>query len=145
MEIVKNIAAIVGCILSAITLITLCTKGGRNLINNIFSKNTKDIKDENAAQTKALQEMAATLDKLSKRFDVIEEVSRQQCRNTIKTIYYKYRHEKKIPLYERKTVDRTYQIYSEQLDGNSYATLLMEEIKKWEIDGVIHEQDLDDV
>lgn len=68
------------------------------------------------------------------KFDGIEEVSMQQCRNTIKNIYYKYYKTKKIPLYERKTVDKTYKIYSEVFHGNSYAALLYKEICKWEIE-----------
>ena len=41
METIKNIAAIIGCILSLISLITLCTKGGRAFIKSIFESNTK--------------------------------------------------------------------------------------------------------
>ena len=68
------------------------------------------------------------------KFNALEEVSMQQCRNTIKNIYYEYCITKKIPLYERKTADKTYRIYLEVFHCNSYASLLYDEICKWEIE-----------
>ena len=62
MEIIKNIAAIIGCILSIISLITLCTKGGRAFIRNFFKRNTKEIQDENERQTSDIQQIKKTLD-----------------------------------------------------------------------------------
>ena len=143
MEIIKNIAAIVGCILSIISLITLCTKGGRAFIHGFFKRNTKEIQDENERQTSDIQQIKKTLDLMLNKFAGLEEVSMQQCRDTIKTIYYKYHKDKRIPLYERKTADRTYQIYTTIFHGNSYASLLYKEICKWEIDTISY-QDLTD-
>ena len=65
---------------------------------------------------------------------VLEEHSKQQCRDTIKDIYYRYYEKKKIPLYERKTADKTYDLYVHKFNGNSYVELLYSEIIKWEID-----------
>ena len=141
MEIIKNIAAIIGCILSIFSLITLCTKGGRAFIRSFFKRNTKEIQDENARQTSDIQHIKEILNLMLNKFVGLEEVSIQQCRDTIKTIYYKYQKDKRIPLYERKTVDKTYHIYTTIFHGNSYAALLYEEICKWEIDTTSH-QDL---
>ena len=143
METIKNIAAIIGCILSTISLITLCTKGGRAFIHGFFKRNTKEIQDENERQTSDIQQNKKTLDLMLSKFAGLEEVSMQQCRDTIKTIYYKYHKDKRIPLYERKTADRTYQIYTTIFHGNSYAALLYKEICKWEIDTISY-QDLTD-
>ena len=143
MEIVKNIAAIIGCILSIISLITLCTKGGRAFIQSFFRRNTKEIQEENKRQTSDIQQIREILDLILNKFAGLEEVSMQQCRDTIKTIYYKYHKDKRIPLYERKTADRTYQIYTTIFHGNSYAALLYKEICKWEIDTISY-QDLSD-
>ena len=43
METIKNIAAIVGCVLSIISLITVFSKGARNFFIKIFSKGTQKI------------------------------------------------------------------------------------------------------
>lgn len=143
MEIIKNIAAIIGLILSVISLITLCTKGGRSLIYHLVKNNTKELKDENQQQTQDIENIKIVLHTLSEKFDqlaakvsAIEEVSEQQCRDTIKEIYYKYQASKKIPLYERKTADKAYDIYTRKYNGNSYAKLLYGEICKWEIDTI---------
>ena len=144
METIKNIAAIIGCILSTISLITLCTKGGRAFIHGFFKRNTKEIQDENERQTSDIQQIKKTLDLMLSKFAGLEEVSMQQCRDTIKTIYYKYHKDKRIPLYERKTADRTYQIYTTIFHGNSYASLLYKEICKWEIDTVSYQDLIDE-
>lgn len=143
MEIVKNIAAIIGCILSVISLITISTRGGRAYIQSIFKKNTKELKEENDQQTSDIKSIKEDLGIMLKKFEALEEVSKQQCRDTIKNIYYKYQKDKKIPLYERKTADRTYSIYTKKFLGNSYATLLYNEICKWEID-TLSFQDLEE-
>lgn len=134
MEIIQNSAAVIGCIISLITLLTLLSKGGRNLIKSLFSKNTKDIQEHDSQQDADIKEIKEHVDIILSKFGPIEEVSKQQCRNTIKNIYYRYERIKKIPLYERKTADRTYSIYSKIFHENSYATLLYNEICKWEID-----------
>lgn len=67
-------------------------------------------------------------------FNGVVAVSMQQCRNIIKNIYYKYYKTGHIPMYERKTADATFKIYSDQLHGNSYAQLLYREICRLEID-----------
>jgi len=143
MEIIKDIAAVVGCILSVISLVVLCTKGGRAFIVKIFSKNTAEIRKENEQQSKDIKEIKETLEYLKKKVEGFEEVSRQQCRNIIKNIYYSYQKDKKIPLYERKTADAVFNTYSTILNGNSYVTLLYGEICKWEIDTVTY-QDLNE-
>ena len=144
METIKNIAAIIGCILSTISLITLCTKGGRAFIQGFFRRNTKEIQDENERQTSDIQQIKNTLDLMLDKFAGLEEVSMQQCRDTIKTIYYKYQKDKCIPLYERKTADKTYHIYTTIFHGNSYAALLYEEICKWDIDTISHQDAIDE-
>ena len=142
METIKNIAAIVGCILSVISLITLCSKGGRTFIKNLFKRNTEEIVQENEQQTRDIEEIKHTLNQLAIDFDAVKEVSIQDCRNTIKNIYYKYEKSKKIPLYERKTADKTYAIYHDKFHKNTYAELLYNEICKWDIDTLSY-QDLE--
>ena len=134
METVKNIAAIVGCVLSIISLITIFTKAGRAAIKSFFKQNTKDIEDENARQADDIKEIRTAVDAMSTQLNALSAILKQQCRDTIKNIYYKYCKEKRIPLYERKTVDATFKLYREIWDGNSYVILMHNEIEKWEID-----------
>ena len=134
METVKDIAVIISLILSTITLITVFAKGGKTFIKNIFTKNTQEITDVNCQQNKDIEEIKGLIEKLSVDLDLVKEGVKQQLRNIIKNIYYKYRMEKRIPIYERKTVDFTYLLYKEGFHSNSYINLLYQEICKWEID-----------
>lgn len=144
MDTLKDIGAIIGLILSVITLITLCTKAGRAFIKSLFKKETKDIVDENAEQTKDIKEIKATLETLVTKTDGLQEMLLQQCRDTIKNIYYKYQHNKRIPLYERKTADKVWAIYNGKFEQNTYAKLLYGEICKWEIDTVSYQDIAED-
>lgn len=139
MEVIKDLAAILGFILSIITLMTVCSKGGRAAIKKFFQKNTQDIVEENVQQHNDIETIKTDLASLLSKINAMEEVSIQQCRNTIKEIYYKYQKKKKIPLYERKTADATHKIYVEKFHENSYEKLLYNEIIKWEIDTVSYE------
>ena len=143
METIKNIAAIIGCVLSVISLVTICTNSGRKFIKSFFKKNTEDLYKENKQQSSDIEEIKNTLGLLLKRADAQDEVLKQNCRNVIKDIYYRYCKTKKIPLYERKTADREFDIYHNTFNGNSYASLLYGEICKWEID-TISFQDLNE-
>lgn len=134
MEVIKNIAAIVGCLVSIITLLSICSKTGRAFITGLFKRNTMSLHEENMQQTKDIKEIQDTLNQMMIKFGGLEEVSMQQCRNTIKNVYYRYYKVKKVPLYERKTVDKTYRIYRDVFHGNSYASLLYNEICKWEVE-----------
>lgn len=143
MEVVRDIAAVIGLILSVASLVTLCTTGGRKLIYRWVKSNTKDLQDTNQKQNEDIEEIKLILQNLQEKVNIlsnddaaIKEVLIQQCRNTIKNIYYKYHNVKTIPLYERKTVDKTYKIYVNSFHGNSYIELLYSEICKWEIDTV---------
>ena len=143
METIKNIAAIIGLILSVTSVITLCTKWGRGLICKIIKLNTKDLQDTNERQNKNIEDIKDSLTSLASRMDklydelvIVQNVSAQQCRDTIKNIYYKYHVSKKIPLYERKTADKTYELYCNEFKKNGYAKLLYSEICKWEIDTI---------
>ena len=144
MEVVKDIAAIVGVVLSIISLITLCSKGGRSFVKNIFLKNTADIREQDKQQNSDIALIKNDVSALLTKTEIIEEVSKQQCRDTIKAIYYKYQKDKVIPLYERKTADSVHKIYSEKFEGNSYENLLYNEIIKWELDTVTYEDYLNE-
>ena len=89
MDIVKDIASIFGCLISLITLITLCSKGGRSFIKGLFARNTKELQEENKQQFEDIKEIKETLNQVLLKMGGLEEISMQQCRNIIKNIYYK--------------------------------------------------------
>lgn len=143
MEIVKDIAAAIGLILSIISLLTVFTKGGRTFVKNLFKKNTQEINDTNCQQNKDIEEIKQLLNKFSIDMELVKDGTKQQLRNIIKNIYYRYRTEKRIPIYERKTADATYILYSEGFHSNSYISLLYQEICKWAIDNTL-DRDIDE-
>lgn len=132
---IEWITAITALALSISSLIALGTKSGRNFVSSLFKKHSQDLYETNEEQNKDIKEIKSQLITLSKETQAIQRFSRQQCRNEIKNTYYKYCEEKKIPLFERKSLDLVFQLYHDDFCGNSYATLLYEEICKWEIDG----------
>lgn len=134
MEIVKDIAAAIGLILSIISLLTVFTKGGRTFVKNLFKKNTQEINDTNCQQNKDIEEIKQLLNKFSIDMELVKDGTKQELRNVIKNIYYRYRVEKRIPIYERKTADATYTLYNGGFHSNSYISLLYQEICKWDID-----------
>ena len=141
MELVRNIGAIASMILAVVAVLTAASKTVRSFWGKMFHLSSKEIREENQRQTNSINEISEKvdvvldrIDDIEDRIDKIEGVSRQDCRNTIKEIYYKYAHLKKIPLYERKTVDKTWTAYQKFPHANSYAALLYNEICKWEIE-----------
>lgn len=145
METIKNIGSIIGLILSCTTLLALCSKTGKDFLISIFKK-------YNASQDNDIQDLKKSIEGLDKKFadhladfdefnsqlsatnEVTLEFIKQQCRNIIKNIFYHYYDEKVLPLYEYKTLMAVKEIYIEQLKGNSYASELIKEMEKWEID-----------
>lgn len=143
MEIFKTIAVIIGGILSFISLIGICSKGGRTFIKNLFKKNTSEIHATNEQQNKDIEDIKGLLTQIAVDLDLVKDSSKQQLRNIIKNVYYRYRLEKKIPIYERKTADVMYELYHKGFHSNSYITLLYKEICKWTIDTTT-ERELDE-
>ena len=139
-EIIKNIAVVIGCISGMLTLIFMISKKFRCFIsikvNNALQKNKNENKLESISNKldtyiKSDEEFKKSL---REDMDIQKDFARDQCRNTIKDIFFRYCNIKKIPLYELKTADYTYTTYHNKLEANSYISLLYNEIKKWEID-----------
>ena len=140
MEVVKNIAALIGVILSAASLIALLSKTFRNAIKSMFKKygNEKEMA-ESIAEIKSMLERHIEEEKEAKENcqranEINIEFTKTQCRNIIKTIFYKYRDTKVLPLYEKKTLLNVEDLYVERLKGNSFAALLIDEMSSWEVD-----------
>lgn len=140
METVKNIAAILGVILSMGSVFTLLSKTARKAVGNFFKKygNSDEIANS-VAEIKRLLEDHMEDEKQFKedvsRANVIAmEFTKTQCRNIVKNIFYKYNDTKILPLYEKKTLMSVEELYINKLHENSFARLLLDEMSHWEID-----------
>lgn len=136
MEIVKNIAAILGVILSLSTVITLFSKTVKTWIGNMFKHfgSDNEIDEIKKMLQKHIDEEREFKAEMKKNNDIAMEFTRTQCRNIIKDMFYKYYDDKKIPLYEWKTLLKVEDLYIKKCLGNSYASELIKIMKTWEID-----------
>ena len=140
MEVVKNIAAVIGVILSAASLVALLSKTIRSSLAKLFKKYGKeDEVSQSIAELKSMLEQHIEDEKEAKECcrqanEISIEFTKTQCRNIIKTIFYKYCDKKVLPLYEKKTLLSVEDLYVNKLKGNSFAALLIEEMSHWDID-----------
>ena len=140
LETIRNISAVLGCASIALGLICTINKTARDWISKIFAR-----KKCEETQKETMDSLCAKLDAyinsneefknaLLEDMEVQKDFSRDQCRNNIKDIFYRYCGAKKIPLYEFKAATDTYSTYKDKLHGNHYIALLYNEMQKWEID-----------
>lgn len=140
MEVVKNIAAVLGAVLSAASVITLVSKTARRAIAGFFRRyGRSDEVSDSIAEIKKLLEQHINEDKEFKENvavtnDIMTEFARTQCRTIIKNIFYKYNDTKVLPLYEKKTLMCVEDLYINRLHGNSFAKLMLDEMSNWKID-----------
>ena len=137
---VEYIAAILGAIISAASVITLASKTARRVIAGFFKKYSKsDEVSDSIAEIKELLERHIDENKEFKESvaatnDIMMEFTRTQCRTIIKNIFYKYNDTKVLPLYEKKTLMCVEDLYINRLHGNSFAMLMLDEMSHWTID-----------
>lgn len=124
----EKIVSIISGIMVILSFIGIFTGKGKQVLKALIEKKGTD-----KQQSDDIKEIKANVKEIINRLEPLEESAKQQNRNILKNIYYSYYHAKKIPLYERKTADSVYNVYVNELHGNSYATLLYNEICKWEI------------
>lgn len=139
-DVIKDFAAVVGCIGAVIALIATISTNFRSWLHNKFRR-----RDEEIQQQSKIDELVANFNNYVKSDEAFKkglqedmltqkDFAKNQCRNIIKDIFYRYCDERVIPLYEYKIATETFDIYSHKLKGNHYIALLYDEIKKWEID-----------
>ncbi|MDD6022174.1 MAG: hypothetical protein PUB94_05955 [Oscillospiraceae bacterium] len=136
MEVVKNIAAVLGTIISAASLITLMSKTARQAIAGLFKKygNSDDMAEIKQLLERHLEEDKKFKEDISEMNDINMEFTRTQCRTIIKNIFYKYDKTKVLPLYEKKTLMSVKDLYVNRLHGNSFAIMMLDEMDGWEVD-----------
>ncbi len=132
MEIVKNVAAILGVILSVASVITLCSKPIKAYMARALAKYKKEQDDETIHET--LLRLESKLDSIKSDNDITVDFTREQIRGIIKDMFYTYYADKSLPLYEYKWLLKLEDLYVNRLHSNSFIKELIEEMKKWPID-----------
>lgn len=148
MEIVRDLAAVLGLVLTIASVIVLCSKTVKNLLASVFKKYGNDnelieikktLNDLNENLMNHIEESKVFNGEIKENNDISLEFTRTQCRSLIKNMYYKYFDSKTLPLYEYKTLLTLEDLYVNRCNGNSFAQNLILQMKKWEID--IQDQD----
>lgn len=96
------------------------------------ARRLKELEDSVQDLAKQINFTSAQLNKISEDLDGNREVLKQQCRNTIKNIYRMYANKQEMPKYEWDTINATYEIYINKLQGNSYIHDLYEQMSEWD-------------
>ena len=129
MEIVKNIAAILGAILSLSAVITLCCKPIKLYIANALKKYQNEQDDKLKQNT-----LKATLKRIENKLDATVAYTTEACRGEIKNMFYRYMENKTLPYYEKMHMLQIEDIYVNKLQKNHYTKGLIEEMKTWSVD-----------
>ena len=129
MEIVKNIAAILGAILSLSAVITLCCKPIKLYIANALKKYQSEQDDKIKQNT-----LKATLKRIENKLDATVAYTTEACRGEIKNMFYRYMGTKTLPYYEKMHMLQIEDIYVNKLQKNHYTKGLIEAMKTWSVD-----------
>lgn len=129
METVKNIAAILGAILSLSAVITLCCKPIKLYIANALKKYQNEQDDKLKQNT-----LKATLKRIENKLDATVAYTTEACRGEIKNMFYRYMDNKTLPYYEKMHMLQIEDIYVNKLQKNHYTKGLIEEMKTWSVD-----------
>lgn len=139
-EIVKNVAAVLGVILSGASVITLFSKTAREWVSGIIRKyggqSDLEIKVDNLTSMleKHIEEDQEFKTHMKDMNEITLEFTKNQCRNNIKNTFYQYRDTKVLPLYEKKNLMCIEELYIGKLKCNTFAKLLLEEMDGWSVD-----------
>ena len=129
METVKNIAAILGAILSLSAVITLCCKPIKLCIAKALKKYQSEQDDKIKQNT-----IKATLKRIESKLDATVAYTTEACSGEIKNMFYKYIDNKTLPYYEKMHMLQIEDIYVNKLQKNHYTKGLIEEMKTWSVD-----------
>ena len=129
METIKNIAAILGAILSLAAVITLCCKPIKLYIASSLKKYQSEQDDKIKQNT-----LKVTLKRIENKLDATVAYTTEACRGEIKNMFYKYIENKTLPYYEKMHMLQIEDIYVDKLQKNHYTKGLIEEMKTWSVD-----------
>ena len=132
LELIKNISSALGLILSASSVFALMSKRAKTVIGNFFKKygNNDDISEIKTS----LKELKGDIKSIRESNSITVDFTREQCRNMIKDIFYKYCDSEKLPLYEYRLLLLLEDFYIKRLHGNTFVIEMIRKMKTWEID-----------
>lgn len=134
MNLVKDIAAVVGLVLSSISLLTVICKPLRNVIINFVTHQSG--KTELQQQIEVIRRMLEEHLETDKQKQVQAALDQEALlcilRNSITKIYYDYLPHKQIPAHEYKNMIFLAEAYI-KLGGNSYVSTIVENMKDWDV------------
>ena len=129
MEIIKDIGTVIGLILSAITLITLCCKPIRKRFVSWIRHTSKT--DETVQWMQEFKEMLqnhiALDEKKQAQMDLISAAMLDLLRDDITRIYFQYIGKKELPAYEKQNLATLFERYT-KMGGNAYIHNVYEEL-----------------
>ena len=134
MEVVKNMGTVIGLVLSAITLITLCCKPLRKKIGNVIRKvsNVQETSEAVEEVRAMMQQLTAAQESNQAMMENFKESQLSLLRDSITQLYFKYLPDKQVPAYGRKDMVNLFEAY-EKLGGNSYVKTVYEEFMDWPV------------
>lgn len=132
LELIKNISSALGLILSASSVVALVSKRAKTTIGNFFKRygNDDDISEIKAS----IKEVQDDIKLIKESNSITVDFTREQCRNMIKDMFYRYCDSKKLPLYEYRLLLLLEDFYIRRLHGNTFVIGMIEKMKTWEID-----------
>ena len=141
MEIVKNIGAVVGLVLSCLTLVTLLCKPLRKKIAGWIRQVSQAEEYREAIKQNQLaideiracmQQMMATEESKQALFLKFQKSQLSILRDDITRMYFKYLEDKQVPFYARKDMVQLYETYTD-MGGNSYVKTIYDEFMEWPV------------
>ena len=141
MEFVKDIAAIVGCIMTCISFLTfLCRPIRKSIIDFVVQKSGK------SETQKQLSEVREQLDELRGMMESHLQADEAKCaaarsdreallcllRNSLTGIYYAYLPERQIPAHQYKNMILLFDAYKHE-GGNTYVETIVEDMRGWHV------------
>ena len=99
MEYVRDIASIVSLGVALFTLFGLLTTRGHDFFARVYKKCHAAILETDQQQDDQIKYLVEMVMNLAERSDINEAVARQDLRDRLKTIYYRYCDKKIIPLF----------------------------------------------
>lgn len=139
-EFLKDVSAVLGVVLSAASVAALVSSRVRAALSQLIghyshaSETTAAIDELKVMFQQHLDEDKVFKEQAQAINEVLVSFVTAQCRNTIKDIFYRYNDTKILPLYEKKTLMNISELYIGKLHKNSYASMLLREMDKWEVD-----------
>lgn len=134
MELVKDIAAVVGLVLSFSSLLTLVCKPVRRMVVSFITRQSG--KSEMERQIAEIRDMLLEhleADKLEQA-NAADDREALLCllRSSITQVYYTYLPTKQVPAHQYKNTIYLTDVYT-KLGGNSYVATVVENMKEWDV------------